>query len=162
MSSRFLNIFVYLESFVLDTTSELHLFVLHLVYIPLINQALRELRESWNNHSLSTERNLSPMQLWVQRMISRRNSHYSAVRSVQDDLQVNWDDYGIDEDGPAANVEPNYNITVPETRINLQDEHFQHTQELVRVINAAGDQDGVICFLVVFHTLEQLGYQTES
>ncbi|CAB3995636.1 Hypothetical predicted protein [Paramuricea clavata] len=121
VSSRFVNIFVYLESFVLDTTSELHLFVLHLVYLPLVNQALRELRESWNNHSLSTEvteRNLSPMQLWVQGMISSRNSHYSAVRSVQDDLQVNWNDYGIDEDEPAANVEPNYNITVPSRNKN--------------------------------------------
>jgi hypothetical protein len=162
VTSRFVNIFVHLESFILDTTSELHLFVLHLVYVPLINQALQELRESWNNHSLSTERNFSPTQLWVQGMISNRNSHYSAVRSVQDDLQVNWDEYGIDEEGPAADVQSNYTITVPETRINLQDEHFQHIQELARVINAAGDHDGVICFLVVLHTLEQLGYQTES
>ena len=158
VTSRFINIFAYLESFLLDTTSELHLFVLHHVYVPLINQALEELRASWNNHLLSTERNLSPTQLWVQGMISHRNSEYSAVRSVQDGLQVNWDDYGIDEDGPAANLESNYKITVPETRIYLQDEHFQHIQELARIINEAGDHDGVICFLVVLHTLEQLGY----
>ena len=38
-------------------------------------------------------------------MISRENSHYSAVRSVHGDKQVNWNDYGIDEDGPAGNLE---------------------------------------------------------
>ena len=42
--------------------------------------------------------------------------------------------------------------------LNLQDEHFQHIQELGRIINEAGDHDGVICFFVVLHTLEQLGY----
>lgn len=40
--SRFVNILTHLESLVLDTTNEVHLFALHLVYIPLINQALQE------------------------------------------------------------------------------------------------------------------------
>ena len=97
--SRFVNIFSYLESLVLDTTDEIHLFVLHLVYIPLINQALQELSEAWNCHSLSTEGNLSPRQLWVQGMITSRNTNYSAVASVQDNEEINWDEYGIDEDG---------------------------------------------------------------
>ncbi len=68
---RFVNIFSYLESSVLDTTNELHLFVLHFVYTLLINQALNELTEAWNCHPLSTEGNLSPRQLWVQGMITR-------------------------------------------------------------------------------------------
>jgi len=42
--SRFLNIFLYLEQCgVLDPESERHLYCLHLVYLPLINTALREL-----------------------------------------------------------------------------------------------------------------------
>ena len=156
--SRFVNIFAYLESFILDVNNELHLFVLHFVYIPLINHALQELKESWNNHALSTERNLSPMQVWVQGMITTQNSNYSAVRSVQDNLQINWNDYGIDEVGPAADVESNYSVAVPETAVNLENEHFQQIQVLAREIKEAGDLDGVISFLVVLYTLQQLGY----
>ena len=105
VSSPFINIFVYLESLVLDTTSELHLFFLHFVYIPLINEAFPEFKESWNNYSLSTKHNLSPVHLWIQGMISRENSHYSAVRSVHGDKQVKRNDCGIDEDGPAECLE---------------------------------------------------------
>ncbi len=80
--SWFVNIFSCLESLSLDATNELHLFVLHYVYTPLMNQALDELCEAWNNHPLSTERNLSPCQLWIQGMIDARNTNYSAVSSV--------------------------------------------------------------------------------
>ena len=61
--SRFVNIFSCLESLVLDTTNELHLFVLHYVYTPIINQLLHELTDAWNNHPLSSEGNLSPRRL---------------------------------------------------------------------------------------------------
>ena len=54
------------------------------------------------------------MQLLIQGMISSENSHYSAVKSVHGDQQVNLNDYGIYEDGPAGNLESNYNITVPQ------------------------------------------------
>ena len=80
--SRFVNIFSYLESLIFDTTNEIHLFALHLVYIPLISQALQELSEAWNCHSLSTEGNLSQRQLWVQGMLTSQNTNYSAVASV--------------------------------------------------------------------------------
>ena len=44
--SRFVNIFSQLEVPVMDTTNEMHLFALHLVYIPLVNEALDKLRLS--------------------------------------------------------------------------------------------------------------------
>ena len=98
------------------------------------------------------------MQVWVQGMITTQNSNYSAARSVQDNLQINWNDYGIDEEGPAADVESNYSVAVPETAVNLENEHFQQIQVLAREIKEAGDLDGVISFLVVLYTLQQLGY----
>ena len=156
--SRFVNIFSYLESLLFDTTNELHLFVLHLVYTPLINQALNELTEAWNCHPLSTEGNLSPRQLWVQGMISSRNTNYSAVTSVQSGLQINWDDYGIDEDGPVADLHSNNNVIVPESPINITDEHAQYIQQIVHITKDAGDQDGIIAFLVILDTLQQMNY----
>ena len=63
--SRFLNIFLYLEQCgVLNPESESHLYCLHLVCLPLINTALRELTSTWNNHPVSTESNYTPRELW--------------------------------------------------------------------------------------------------
>ena len=132
------------------------MFALHLVYIPLINQALQELSEAWNCHSLSTEGNLSPRQLWVQGMITSQNANYSAVASVHDNEEINWDEYGIDEDGPVADLQSIYSVTVPESPINLTDEQAQHLQHIVRVLKEAGDQDCVIAFLVVLEYLQQV------
>lgn len=53
--SRFLNIFLYLEEQgTLDPQNELHLFALHLVYVDLINDALKEFVGQWNNHPVTT------------------------------------------------------------------------------------------------------------
>lgn len=81
--SRFLNIFLFLESNgAFNPDDEMHLFCLHVVYMPLINSALQELTEQWNNHPLSSETNYSPRQLWVQGMLELRNSNLTAVRDV--------------------------------------------------------------------------------
>ena len=77
--SCFLNIFLFLEGEgVLDPHNEVHLFALHMVYIDLINAALREFVGQWNNHPVTTERNLSPQQLWIRGMVLLQNSGYSA------------------------------------------------------------------------------------
>lgn len=81
--SHFLNIFLFLEGKgVLDPHNEVHLFALHIVYIDLINAALREFVGQWNNHPVTTESNLSPQQLWIRGMVLLQNSGYSAVESV--------------------------------------------------------------------------------
>ena len=46
----------------LDSLNDLHLYVLHLIFLPSINNALRELLD-WNNQPLSSEHNFSPYQL---------------------------------------------------------------------------------------------------
>ena len=53
--SHFLSIFLFLEhSGILDPTDEVHLFCIHLVYIPLINNAINQFIGQWNNHPVST------------------------------------------------------------------------------------------------------------
>ncbi len=81
-----------------------------------------------------------------------------AVTSVQSGLQINWDEYGIDEDGPLADVQSDYIVTVPKSPISLTDEHAQQIQEVAHIIKEAGDQDGIISFLVILHILQQLNY----
>ena len=64
--SVFYRVFWYLEeNGYLDIGDEVYLYALHLVYVPLINNNLREFTRGWDNHPLSTERNISPNQLWV-------------------------------------------------------------------------------------------------
>ena len=64
------SLFYFLESTnCLDPDNEVDLFCLHIVFLPLINKALRQFREAYNNHALSTQRNWTPIQLWVNSML---------------------------------------------------------------------------------------------
>lgn len=38
---------------------------LHFVYLPMVNRHLQIWQSSWIHHPLSTEKNKSPMQLWI-------------------------------------------------------------------------------------------------
>ena len=48
----------------LDPLNEVDLYCLHYIYEPLINKCITEFKESWNNHSMSTEGSMSPHQLF--------------------------------------------------------------------------------------------------
>ena len=49
----------------LDSSNDVHLFALHFVHKERINRSLQEFIAHWNHRSLSTENNLSPLQLWI-------------------------------------------------------------------------------------------------
>ena len=49
----------------LDVSNQLHLACLHYLFLPRINQHLEKFCEGWNNHPLSTEKNMPPNQLWI-------------------------------------------------------------------------------------------------
>ena len=82
--------------------------------------------------------------------------NYSPVARVQDNEGINWDEYGIDEDGPVADLQSIYSVTVPESPINLTDEQTQHLQQIARALKEAGDQDGLIAFLVILEYLQRV------
>ena len=50
---------------VLDVTNGIHLFTLHLIFIPRINKALADFTEAFNNHNVRTESNWTPNQMWT-------------------------------------------------------------------------------------------------
>lgn len=50
---------------ILNIDNNVHMFCLHYVFLPRINRAIGQFLEAWNNHLLSTMRNLSPIQLWI-------------------------------------------------------------------------------------------------
>ena len=60
------QLFHYMEDTgVLDVDNELHLFALHYIFLPRINNSLQQFQTTWNNHHIGTVRNMSPMQLWM-------------------------------------------------------------------------------------------------
>ena len=88
------RLFYFLESQqLLDPLNEIHLYALHYVYLPRIRRALDIFREGWNHHSIRTESNLTPHQLYVQGTLSMHSSGLSAL----DFLDEVDDMYGVDD-----------------------------------------------------------------
>ena len=50
---------------ILDPNDDIQLWCLHHVFIPVINSHLTNWKNSWVHHPLRTERNTTPMQLWI-------------------------------------------------------------------------------------------------
>ena len=53
------------ESGLLHPDSDVHIFCLHYIYLPRVNNSLAQFRTAWNNHPLSSQAQLSPNQLWI-------------------------------------------------------------------------------------------------
>ena len=65
-----LSVFYQLFSFLeecgkLDPLSESDLYCLHFVYIPRITRALESFRCGWNNHAITTEHSMTPLQMFT-------------------------------------------------------------------------------------------------
>lgn len=71
------------EGGVLDPLNEVDLFCLHFTFIPRLNSSLRNFQASWNLHSLSTEGNMSPQQLFVEGL--------TAAESINLDIGLSTD-----------------------------------------------------------------------
>ena len=60
------------NTLILDPSNEILIFCLHYVYLPRINESLQMFTDGWNNHPMSSQNNLSPIQLWISGL-SRRS-----------------------------------------------------------------------------------------
>ena len=94
--SSFYSVFTYMESEgILDVSNDTDVFCLHYVFLSRINRALEEFRLGWNHHSVSTEGNQTPYQLWIAGVMSDDYQGYTAVQDITNpDLNV----YGINID----------------------------------------------------------------
>lgn len=89
----------------LNPDNDLHLFILHYIFLPRINHAIESFVDSWNAHPIRTEKNWSPTLLWTNGMVDSRNSNIRHIAEMQnlseetniDDLQ--W--YGMDWGAPT-------------------------------------------------------------
>jgi hypothetical protein len=65
---------------------EWHLFVLHYLFIPRIQEELDEFKGAWNNHKVSTEKYETPLQ-----MLALRKNNFPPEEIIDDE------EYGVDE-----------------------------------------------------------------
>ncbi|XP_052809272.1 uncharacterized protein LOC128237730 [Mya arenaria] len=129
---------------ILDVTNERHMLALHLVFKPRIQQHLDNFREAISHRPLRTERNKSPLQLWISgQMLDPKWNPNS-----EDELQTFGMEFGDlipDEDNvPEAVVVPENEENVdPHVLDNIQDIHDRRSlnngidiyQEVLSIIN---------------------------
>jgi len=83
----------------MKTTDQLQMFVLQYMFMPRINEDLLRFKEAWNNHKLSSAKNMTPLQL----IDSNRNLFPPHVNVEDDDA---GEDINADEAVPQVVVEP--------------------------------------------------------
>lgn len=94
------NLFYYLEeNQLLDPNDEIDMYALHYIYLPRLNNTIDEFVMQWNNHPLSGERRLSPLQKWTEGFYSYTQSDLMTVRELLEPGDVG-NHYGIDDDAP--------------------------------------------------------------
>jgi len=102
----------------LDVLNDLHIFSLHHVYIPRIENCLEVFVRQMNNRPVSTERNLSPLQMWEKGMLENLHSGHTALSEAE------IDHFGVDPNGVQAVEDKNYQVEIPPPLISLSDEQL--------------------------------------
>lgn len=136
--STYHEIFYSLESVgALEPESETDLFVLHALYLPLINHSLKEFLNAWNSHPIRTEHNWSPKKIWLNSMISQDHQVNSS------DTCVDPEEYGVDHDSPLPQEDLN-TVEVPETLSSLSIEKRDMFYDQVKTIDWEQNASGSI------------------
>ena len=116
---------------ILDPMSENHLYALHYIFIPVINNALHIFIRSWNSHSISTSNAKTPMQLYMDGMIRNKQGGMPALDYF---LPVD-DEYGVENAGCCSQIDQSNSISVPEVQVNV-------TEEMLEVLKQSVDPLG--------------------
>lgn len=83
VSNEFYDLFFYMElKNILDITNDYHLYALHDVFLPRINERLKSFAFQCNNHPVSTEHNRSPNQLFIQGVLANTMSNFKSIEEL--------------------------------------------------------------------------------
>lgn len=126
------RLFYHMEDIgILDPMNENHLYALHYIFIPVINNALHIFIRSWNSHSISTSNAKTPMQLYTDGMIRNKQGGMPAL----DYFQPVDDEYGVENAGCCSQIDQSNSISVPEVQVNV-------TEEMLEVLKQSVDPLG--------------------
>ena len=154
----FHEVFYYLESQgLLDPDDDCDLFVLHCVFLPVINHHLSSFSSAWNQHPIRTEKNWSPHKIWINGMIDPSKRHLTAVRDICDELPVGQiiEEFGRDDEGPLPE-EQLYTIDIPETLCPLPSIVANSFVDSISSVSNVDIDDAVLLFLQALEDFNEL------
>lgn len=77
------ELFTFLESEgIVDPDNDMHLWALHYIYLPRLNQDLADFCSQWNNHGLRTEGHRTPLQIFVQGCLQQQGRGSTAMQEI--------------------------------------------------------------------------------
>ena len=157
--STFYFLFYFMEELgVLDPTDELHIFTLHFVFLPRINDLLHRWAQAYNRHPLETEHSSSPRQLWIESMLRLQNSNHAATEGVFDRgvIEGTLEQYGIDWEGPCPDNETDIDcVTVPRINFHLPPYILRNLYNSVDPL-APSELYGMDIYLICLRLLQEL------
>lgn len=115
------SLFYFLEdNGLLDCELDSDLYALHFVFVPLINRALKQFQDAYNNHSLRTEHHWTPLMIWTNGILSSEHARETAVQDFysSDNQDVNIEFFGIDPNGPESNQFDLLDVEIPPTELD--------------------------------------------
>ena len=101
-----------------DTLDDVHLYSFHHVFIPRINRSLDEFIQQMNNHPVSSENNLSPLQMWEKGMLENMHSGNTALSPAE------IEEFGVDPEGLVSVGDEDYQVNVSPLSLKVSDEHL--------------------------------------
>ena len=131
----------------LNVMNDVHLFSLHHIYIPKIENSLQELVGQLSNRPISTERNLSPLQLWEMGMLENMHSDHTALSETE------VESFGTDPDSVLAIEDQDYQVQIHPPILHLTDEQISQLPDPVANDGNSGEE-------VYFQTVETLNMLT--
>ena len=115
------SLFYFLEdNGLLDCELDTDLYALHFVFVPLINRALKQFQDAYNNHSLHTEHHWTPLMICTNGILSSEHARETAVQDFysSDNQDVNIEFFGIDPNGPESNQFDLLDVEIPPTELD--------------------------------------------
>jgi hypothetical protein len=80
---RLYKLFYHLEDYnALDVNNHVHMFCLHYVFLPRLDQALNLWATAHNNHRMRAEGNQTPLQLWYGGIVQRSGQQSTAIDNI--------------------------------------------------------------------------------
>ena len=148
----FYRLFYHMEHHgILDQLNEEHLFALHYIYLPRINKSLDCFKSSWNHHSIRTEHNRTPSQLFTAGALRLRRMGLVAL----DFFDVVNVDYGIDTNDPLINNDGEDQIETPESTLQLTNKQLTHLQASINPLSDS-DNYGIELYVQTLDIVQQM------
>ncbi len=117
------RLFYFLEARgLLQSVNEVHLYALHYVYLPRINQSLTRFCDGWNHHGIPTAQHQSPHQMFTAGALRLQESGLHGLDFFTDVDSF----YGVEELGLPS--EDSQGVQIPENSFCLREDHFRQLQ----------------------------------